>query len=138
MSASDRLASLFHAAPINAHLGLRLVRADAEGAEVRLAVGPHLVQEAGVVHGGILTTLADTAAVYSLLPALSSERMLIGIELKLDFLRPARPDGGELVARARALRAGRQLGVARVEVWQDEEQLALGLFTYLFRDRVRA
>jgi uncharacterized protein (TIGR00369 family) len=87
-----------------------------------------------VIHGGILTTLADTAAVYSLLPALSPERMLIGIELKLDFLRPALPDKGEIAARARALRAGRQIGVARVEVLQEEQPLALGLFTYLFRD----
>lgn len=135
MSPSEPWSSLFDSTPINTHLGLRLVRAEAREAEVRLRPGAHLVQEAGVIHGGILTTLADTAAVYSLLPALPRERTLIGLELKLDFLRPARPDAGELVARARALRAGRSLGVVRVEVLQGEAQLALGLFTYLFRDR---
>src|SRR6185503_1903802 len=79
VSSPDPWPSLFHSTPINSHLGMRLVRADAEGAEVRLAPEAFFLQEAGVIHGGILTTLADTAAVYSLLPALPRERTLIGI-----------------------------------------------------------
>lgn len=127
------LPALFAAAPLNAHLGFALARAEREGAEVRAPADARFLQEAGVLHGGLLATLADTAAVYALLPALPAGHTLIGIELKLDFLSSARPDAGELVARARAVRAGRTLGVARVEVEQAGRALAVGLFTYLVR-----
>lgn len=131
----DRLADLFAAAGVNRFLGFELVRASAEGAELRLPVRSELLQERGVVQGGIQTALADTACVYALLGGSErdfDEYGIAGVELKLNFLRPARADGSALVARSRPIRRGRRLAVVRVELEQDGRAVADGIFTYLF------
>lgn len=121
----------FAATPINRHLGLELREADPDRAEVALPVRDDLVQEENVVHGGVIATLADTAAVYLVLPSLPDEAGLTSIEFKVNFLRPARVEAGELRAVATPVRLGRTVAVCRVEVTQDERAVAEGLFTYL-------
>jgi uncharacterized protein (TIGR00369 family) len=58
--------------------------------------------------------------------------MLTSIEFKVNFLRPATADGGDVTATSRVIRAGRQIGTCEVTVAQDEQEVARGLFTYLF------
>ncbi len=96
---------------------------------------PEFEQETGVVHGGILTSLADTAAVYCFMPDLGDGNAMVGVELKINFLRPALPGKGEILARATVLRRGKRLGVCEVDVSQGESHVARGLFTYLFTSR---
>jgi uncharacterized protein (TIGR00369 family) len=66
----------------------------------------------GLVHGGLLCTLLDSAAgcaVHSLLPAGVGYS---SIEIKVSFLAPVRADSGTLEAEGRALRVGRQVAFA--------------------------
>jgi uncharacterized protein (TIGR00369 family) len=66
----------------------------------------------GLVHGGLLCTLLDSAAgcsVHSLLPAGVGYS---SIEIKVSFLAPVRADSGTLRAEGRALRVGRQVAFA--------------------------
>jgi uncharacterized protein (TIGR00369 family) len=125
----------FDRTPVNRHLGFRLVARDAAGATVAMDAQPAHAQEEGVIHGGILTALADTAAVYALLPDLPPDRTTTSIEFKMNFLRPARPAAGELRAVSRLVRTGRTIAVCEVDVHQDAVQVATGTFTYLFLDR---
>jgi len=112
-------------------LGMELgARSDRE-AHVSLAARPELLQVDGVVHGGILATLADTAAVHLLYPQLASERSMTSIEFKLNFLRPATAGGGPIDARARVAHMGRKVCLAEVDVEQAGKIVAKGLFTYL-------
>jgi uncharacterized protein (TIGR00369 family) len=53
-------------------------------------------QEYGVVHGGILAALADTAAVYLTLPHLTDAEGMTSIDFKGNFLEGARPGAGDL------------------------------------------
>jgi uncharacterized protein (TIGR00369 family) len=122
----------FSSVPVNLHLGLVLSEQGAGVAVVTMAPGEHWTQETGVIHGGLLATLADTAAVYALRPALRSGHVMTSIEFKLNFLSPARADKGTLVARARVVRQGRRVGVCDVDVEQAALVVAKGLFTYLF------
>ena len=66
----------------------------------------------GLVHGGLLCTLLDSAAgcaVHSLLPAGVG---FSSIEIKVSFLSPVTADSGKLVVEGRALRVGRQIAFA--------------------------
>lgn len=121
----------FAATPINRHLGFELERADPDRAEVVLRALDDFVQEEDVVHGGMIATLADTAAVYVVLPEIPEEAGLTSIEFKINFLRPARAGAGELRAVATPVRRGRKVVVCRVEVSQGDRPVAEGLFTYL-------
>jgi uncharacterized protein (TIGR00369 family) len=124
----------FSDVPVNAHLGLVLQEQPAGGAVVTMAPGEHLTQETGVIHGGVLATLADTAAVYALRPGLAAGCIMTSIEFKLNFLAPALPNKGTLAGRARVVRQGSRVGVCDVDVEQAGAVIAKGLFTYLFLD----
>jgi uncharacterized protein (TIGR00369 family) len=121
----------FESVPVNRLLGLEL-RSQA-GASVSVAFRPAAThaQEYGVVHGGIISTLADTAAVYTIRPGLAAGERMTSIEFKVNFLAGALVERGELVARARLVRKGRTVAVVQVDVHQAEVQVATGLFTYI-------
>lgn len=61
-------------------------------------------------HGGVIATLIDLAGHAA--AAVKMGRMTPTIDLRIDYLRPS--DGGDIIARAKLLKAGRT--VARVDV----------------------
>jgi acyl-coenzyme A thioesterase PaaI-like protein len=50
----ERTVTDFERVPVNALLGLRLVRSEPNSATVEVQPSPDLLQEHGVVHGGVL------------------------------------------------------------------------------------
>lgn len=125
----------FDRTPCNRFLGFRLLARSPERAEVALPLRAELLQEEGVVHGGLIAALADTAAVYLLWPDLGPARSMTSIEFKLNFLGAGRGDGGPLRAVATLLRQGSTVAVCESEVFQGDRRIAKGTFTYLLRDR---
>ena len=123
--------------PINRHFRFRLVSRTPEGAVVSMEVLPDYLQEEGLVQGGVISAIADNAAVYAFLPDLKPDRTMTSIEFKINFLKAAIPDRGELVARSTVIRKGRHVGVCEVEVAQSGDRIAKGIFTYLFKTRER-
>ena len=135
MIVPDETRRTFSEVPANQHLGFQLVSQSDEEAVVTFEAAPHHGQETGVVHGGFLSAVADTAAVYVLHPYLRPNQNMASIEFKVNFLRPATVDGGAVVARAQLLHRGRRVGVCEVEVSQAETIVAKGTFTYLFFEK---
>jgi uncharacterized protein (TIGR00369 family) len=126
---SERFASV----PVNRLFGFELRPQDGGEGGAAVAFRPRAehAQEYGVVHGGIVSALADTAAVYTILPGLAPGERMTSIEFKVNFLAGATPDGGEVVARARLVRKGKTVAVVSVDVHQGPVQVATGLFTYI-------
>jgi uncharacterized protein (TIGR00369 family) len=122
----------FDETPFNRALGFELRRRHDGEAEVAVVMQPWFVQENGVIHGGVISSLADTAAVYALRPEEGSTERMTGVEFKINFLQAATAAAGELVARAKTLRRGRTIGVCEVNVHQGDTLIATGLFTYIF------
>ena len=61
----------------------------------------------GTVHGGVISTLLDTAMGCSLLTTLDAETTFTTLELKVNFLRAVTKDLGELVSLGKIIHAGR-------------------------------
>jgi uncharacterized protein (TIGR00369 family) len=76
----------------------------------------------GVVHGGILATLADTASAMAAYTAAPRGTAIATIELKINYLRPI--PGGRIRAHAQVLRAGRNFIVAECEIFEEKGLLA--------------
>ena len=127
----------FYDVPVNKFFGYTLVSRKQGEATISMEVKPQFLQEEGLVQGGILSAIADTAAVYTFYPDLEEGSTMTSIEFKVNFLRPAVPGRGPLVARAKAIQRGRKIGVCDVEVSQSEDLVLKGLFTYMFYDRKR-
>jgi uncharacterized protein (TIGR00369 family) len=85
--------------------------------EVRLPFRDDLTQQKGYVHGGILGMIADTACGYSAFSLMPAGCSLVTVEYKINILSPAR---GSLVARARVIKPGRTLTIARAEVYAED------------------
>lgn len=129
--------SAFADVPVNRFLGFRLRSRSAERVELELPLRPEFVQEAGVVQGGILTALADTACVYLLWPDLPAGRSMTGTGCAMQFLAGARPDRGDLLAVATPLRVGRTTAVCESELFQGGRLIAKGTFPFLFLEERR-
>jgi uncharacterized protein (TIGR00369 family) len=122
---------MFARTAANRFLGTRLVSRAPDRVEVRMNARPEMAQEYGVVQGGILSGLADTAAVYLLIPDAMERGRVHGVELKMNFLRPALADGSDLVAVAAPVKLGRTIAVCSVDITQGDRHVAQGTFTYL-------
>jgi uncharacterized protein (TIGR00369 family) len=98
--------------PIVNLVGARLVSVGDGEALFRCTPDESAYNPIGVVHGGLLCTLLDTAAgcaVHTLLPAGVG---FSSIEIKVSFLRVLRAGGGEVEVHGQALRVGRQVAFA--------------------------
>jgi uncharacterized protein (TIGR00369 family) len=131
MTGDARAFELFSRTAINRLLGMRLLLHTPQRVEVAMTSRPEMGQEYGIVQGGMLTALADTAAVYLLLPNAMDRGTVNGVELKMNFLRPALTDGTDLVAIATPVKIGRRIAVGSVDIAQGDRVVAHGTFTYL-------
>lgn len=83
-----------------------------------------VTQQHGFFHGGVIGTIADSAAGYAAFSLMPEDSTVLTVEFKLNLVAPGRGDA--LVARADVLRPGRTLTVAQVHVYardDDEETL---------------
>jgi acyl-CoA thioesterase len=88
----------------------------------RLEVGPRHKQIHGVVHGGILASLADTTAAIAAYTVVPRGVELATLELKINYLEPV--PGGTVTAEARVLRNGRNFVVTECEIFTESGSLA--------------
>jgi uncharacterized protein (TIGR00369 family) len=102
------------ASPFHRLLGLQMVRAEDGVVEMRLPWRDELgrADDSDWYHGGVISALIDIAGDYAIASKLG--RGVPTIDLRVDYLRPARR--GELRALARAVKVGRTVGVADVEL----------------------
>ena len=96
---------------------------------------PEFLQEGNVVHGAILTAIADTCSVYLFFPDLEAGRSMASIEFKVNFINSATLGHGTMKAIAHTVKRGRTVAVSEVEVFQSKQLVLKGLFTYFFLDR---
>jgi uncharacterized protein (TIGR00369 family) len=96
-------------------IGATLEVAEPGFIEIRLPNRPDIRQQHGVVHGGVVGMVVDSACAFTAVTVLPPNMTGFSVEYKINFLAPA---SGELVvARAWVLRTGRSLTVARGEAY---------------------
>ena len=101
--------------------GIELTDASPGHAEVSFDAGPHHVNLQGLVHGGMLATLADTAMGLAVRTQLEPGRRHVTVNLSMEFLAPGK--AGRIVAKGRTVKIGRQLGFAEADVVDDRGRL---------------
>ena len=91
-------------------VGMRVVRADADGSEFTITIDDTHLQAYGTAHGGVLAGLVDAAMGLAILGRAPAGEGCATIEMKLNFLAPA--ESGLLTGRGRVISEGRRLVVA--------------------------
>jgi len=111
-------------------LAIRVVRKHKDGVTVSCTLRPEYVNSQGVLHGGVIASIADEAAWHAMLHAYQGRHNATTSELKVNYLRPI--PMSKVLARAYALRAGKTLFVSRVDIFDAEKRLAaVGIVTYM-------
>ena len=98
--------------------GMEIDDVQSGSASVTMTVGSEHVNAASICHGAVIFALADVAFA---LAGNSEGRMALALECSINYMRPAEI-GTRLVAKACAIHQGRQTGVYRVTVRDQEER----------------
>jgi len=112
-------------------LGMKLVKLAPGEAQISMTGAVKLHQYQKLVHGGAISSLADTAATFAALASVADGFDVITIEFKMNFLAPFK--SGRAVATGRVVHLGRWTCVADVSIRNSttKEIVAVGLFTML-------
>ena len=120
----------FASVPYAKFLGLELGDMKPGEASLHLEVRDELRQNRGVVHGGAVASLIDTASAFAVVTQLEPNERVTTTDLTIHYLRPV--TAGRLTATARTVRAGRRLFVLSVEVMDNQQKLiATAVTTYI-------
>lgn len=86
--------------PHNRYLGIEILHLEHARAVLRVPYAARLAGNAtsGVLHGGVITTVIDSAGGWSVIAALGRRVNIATLDLRIDYLKPARP--GEAVTAA--------------------------------------
>lgn len=112
-------------------LGATLTHVEAGAAEVELSFRDDLLQQNGILHAGVLASIADSACGYAALSLMPEGSGVLSVEFKINLLAPAA--GRRFTARARVVRAGRTLTTTMADVFADETLVATMLATMIRR-----
>src|ERR1051325_361317 len=107
--------------PCAGHLGLVLDEADASRVVIRVGWAPPLCTSGGVMHGGVLMSLADTAGALVTFLGLPEGKTTATITSTSHMFRPV--SGGTVRAVAVPVHRGRTTVTAETSVFDAEDRL---------------
>lgn len=110
----DAVAALFTQPGFITDLGVSFVDCGPGWCATRLALQPRHLQHTGVVHAGVLSTIADHTAGASAMTLLDVDTVPVTVEFKIHLLRAAR--GSHLECRADVLKPGARFIVTEATV----------------------
>ena len=116
--------------PIYQLLNITLEEIDMGFARFRMPFRKEFTQLYGVVHGGIIATIADTAGAFALLTLIKKGEQVTTVEMKINFLSPI--IGGEMYGEARITHTEGGICLGELEVKDaDGKLLAKAQATYM-------
>ena len=94
-------------------LGAKLSSVEPGAVEVQLSHRKELLQQHGLFHGGVTTTILDSAGGYAAFSLFKPGDEILTVEYKVNFIAPA--NGDKLIARGEVVKIGKSLSITRGE-----------------------
>lgn len=113
----EELKRVFKTAPFVELVGIELVSFSEGYCETVLDVRPDHLQQTGLVHAGVLATMADHTAGGTATTIVRPDQFILTAEFKINFLRGAK--GKRLRCKGRILKPGSNLIVVECEVFSE-------------------
>jgi uncharacterized protein (TIGR00369 family) len=108
-------------APYPQLIGMMITALEFDSCCIELDLAERHLQPFGIVHGGVIATLIDTATFWAAFMRLPEDAGLVNVDLKLNYLKAVA--SGHLRAEGRCLRAGRQISYAEASVFDGAGEL---------------
>jgi uncharacterized protein (TIGR00369 family) len=134
------LEEFFREFPFFKLMGIELVSVEPHRARLRASWRPDLCQPAGIMHGGVIATLVDTAVAQSILltpeflAAQQDGARMVSVDLRIKYLRPV--SEGIVECDAHTPRIGRTISHATAVVTDaNGKEVATGDSIYMIIGR---
>ena len=115
--------------PFATMLGFRVLQADEEGSVVEADPRPEHLNGGGIVHGGYLSALLDSATGWAVHARVPPGVPAPHVQLTVQYVRAA-VAGTPLVCRGRCVNAGRRIASAEAEITQGGRVIARSVTTH--------
>ena len=103
------------------HIGCELTVIEPGYVEAEMPRSTFLQQQMGLIHGGVIATMADVAAGFAAFTLVSAEQQTVTVELKTSYLYPA--NGTALKSEGKVLKQGSSLIFSEAEVFSLEQDV---------------
>ncbi len=117
-------------------IGAEMISVGRGTVDIRFPFSSKLTQQNGFVHGGVVTSIMDSACGYAALSMASEDSEVLAVEFKVNLLAPG--VGESFVARAAVKRAGKRLAVCTADAFAvkagEEKLIATMLATMMKMD----
>jgi uncharacterized protein (TIGR00369 family) len=118
------------AVPFLKLLGIEVESVGPGTATLVVPVREELMRNDGIIHGGVMASLIDSAFAFAIIPILDDGERTVTVDLTIHYLRPV--SSGVAKATARIVRLGRRVITVSAELFDENEKLAAtALSTYL-------
>jgi len=107
--------------PYPTHMRMTLDHVEIDRAQVVIQLDKCHLQPYGIVHGGVVATIIDTATFWAAFLRLPEADGLVNIDLKLNYLKSI--VDGKLIARGTCMRPGRSISYSEASVYDESENL---------------
>jgi uncharacterized protein (TIGR00369 family) len=125
-----RVEDLRDAVPFLKLLGIEAEYVGPGTATLLLPVREELTRNDGIIHGGAIASVIDSAFAFAISPILAENERTVTVDLTIHYLRPL--SGGVAKTIARVIRAGRRVITVSADLFDENEKLAAtALSTYL-------
>lgn len=118
--------------PYGDFLGIKIIEFAAGKGVCYLELKDHHMNNGGRVHGGVLASLADTAAGVAVRSVRPEGMLSATTDLSISFIRP--PMGKSLEAHAEVIHAGKRLFRTEIAVFCEEKLIAKTNATFMIVD----
>lgn len=113
-----RVRASFAKQSMMASVGAALLSVEVGKVSIGAPVMDGFRQQQGFAHGGLIFSLADSAAGYSALSVMPPDFEVMTVEMKINLLAPST---GRMIAMGRVLKSGRRLVVVAADVWDEDK-----------------
>ncbi|MCF8114372.1 MAG: PaaI family thioesterase [Desulfotignum sp.] len=117
----ETLKKMVKESPYPAHMRMTLEEIEMDRCEILIRLSECHLQPFGIVHGGVVATIIDTATFWAAFLRLPEDYGLVNIDLKLNYLLPVVE--GSLVAKGFCIRPGRSVSYAEAKVFNGQGKL---------------
>lgn len=114
--------------PYVKHLEIKFEKVEEGIVEARMPLYDVQKQYSGVVHGGVLASLADTIAGFAAYTMTPGDKDVLTAELKMSYLRAAW--GKELIAKGTVIKPGRNVHFSECEIYCDDKLVSKASGTF--------
>lgn len=99
-------------------LDLKLESAEPGQVSISCRKRDDLLQQNGLIHGGVIAAVAEAASGYAALTLLPEGYSVMAVEYKINFLRPV--NSNKMTATSKVIKNGRKLIIVDVEVIDED------------------